>query len=322
MAADAASPAWLSAQPPPAIVLTLLRAAAARGFGQSCAAGTGAALRALAASKPGGRILNLGTGVGVSCAWPLDGMSATRRSGGRRRPATQRDRRAASRRSGAPRGRGRRRFLERASAAGERYDLIFADAMPGKYERPDLALGLVAPGGWYVSTICVRRDDFPEAATWAPALVDRILGDSRFVVVTLDWASGLDCWLLADSAPTPSGWSRRRQGSAKRSGRSAAEPGGAAQAALGAEVGRDQAGPGLGRDDQRRPELRNLVVEARKRGQTAAEHDRIGIEQVDDPGERHCQPGVYRAIAASASASPAAASCPIFGPASAWPASL
>jgi predicted O-methyltransferase YrrM len=35
---------------------------------------TGALLRTLAASKPGGRILELGTGTGLSACWMLDGM--------------------------------------------------------------------------------------------------------------------------------------------------------------------------------------------------------------------------------------------------------
>jgi predicted O-methyltransferase YrrM len=33
-------------------------------------------LRSLAASKPGGRLLELGTGTGVATAWLLDGMDA------------------------------------------------------------------------------------------------------------------------------------------------------------------------------------------------------------------------------------------------------
>ena len=34
-------------------------------------------LRGLAASKPGGNFLELGSGTGLSCAWLLDGMDAT-----------------------------------------------------------------------------------------------------------------------------------------------------------------------------------------------------------------------------------------------------
>ena len=37
---------------------------------------TGALLAALAASKPGGRLLELGTGTGLGTAWLLSGMDA------------------------------------------------------------------------------------------------------------------------------------------------------------------------------------------------------------------------------------------------------
>ena len=37
---------------------------------------TGSLLRTLAASKPGGRFLELGSGTGLSAAWILDGMQA------------------------------------------------------------------------------------------------------------------------------------------------------------------------------------------------------------------------------------------------------
>lgn len=38
---------------------------------------TGSFLRTLAALKPGGRLLELGTGTGLGTAWHLDGMDAT-----------------------------------------------------------------------------------------------------------------------------------------------------------------------------------------------------------------------------------------------------
>ena len=59
----------------PIVVEALLAEAAQCGFDQSCTPETGALLRTLAASKPKGRLLNLGTGFGVSSAWILDGMS-------------------------------------------------------------------------------------------------------------------------------------------------------------------------------------------------------------------------------------------------------
>jgi predicted O-methyltransferase YrrM len=45
-------------------------------FGMASEPLVGALLRALAASKPGGRLLELGTGTGIATAWLLDGMDA------------------------------------------------------------------------------------------------------------------------------------------------------------------------------------------------------------------------------------------------------
>src|SRR5438067_1197333 len=47
------------------------------GFTMASEPRTGSLLRTLAASKPGGRFLELGTGTGVGTAWLLDGMDAT-----------------------------------------------------------------------------------------------------------------------------------------------------------------------------------------------------------------------------------------------------
>ena len=49
------------------------------GFAMASEPKTGALLRVLAASKPSGRFLELGTGTGVGTAWLLAGMDATSR---------------------------------------------------------------------------------------------------------------------------------------------------------------------------------------------------------------------------------------------------
>jgi len=61
---------------PPAVAA--LRAAAHdAGFTMSCEERTGSLLAVLAAARPGGRILELGTGVGAGTAWLTSGMDAT-----------------------------------------------------------------------------------------------------------------------------------------------------------------------------------------------------------------------------------------------------
>src|SRR5436190_18427974 len=49
------------------------------GFKMASEPRTGSFLRSLAASKPGGRFLELGTGTGVGTAWLLDGMDESSR---------------------------------------------------------------------------------------------------------------------------------------------------------------------------------------------------------------------------------------------------
>jgi predicted O-methyltransferase YrrM len=59
---------------PPAVVGDLAQAATALGFTLSSDLLTGSLLRTLAASKPAGSLLELGTGVGMGTAWLLAGM--------------------------------------------------------------------------------------------------------------------------------------------------------------------------------------------------------------------------------------------------------
>src|SRR3954447_9843777 len=79
----------MSSSPPPALmddtaivrtppVLAAIQAETARlGFSMASEPKTGALLAALSASKPGGRLLELGTGTGIGTAWLLSGMDAT-----------------------------------------------------------------------------------------------------------------------------------------------------------------------------------------------------------------------------------------------------
>ena len=175
----------------PPIVETLRAEAAKQGFEESCAPETGALLRMLAAAKPKGRLLNLGTGFGVSCAWLLDGMSQNAElwtvdidEAGSAVAKTHLDNRLHVAVEDAT------AFLEGASALGQRFDLVFADAMPGKYERRDLALDLVAKGGFYVVDDLSPTSGWVEGAALAAKLSAEIEADQRFVSLDLDWSTG------------------------------------------------------------------------------------------------------------------------------------
>src|SRR5258708_8055884 len=61
---------------PPAALARILKRTADLRFVMASEDRTGALLRTLAASKPGGRFLELGTCPGISPAWEMDGMVA------------------------------------------------------------------------------------------------------------------------------------------------------------------------------------------------------------------------------------------------------
>ena len=176
----------------PAAWTTIQARTAALGFDMPSEANTGALLRLLAASRPGGRLLELGTGTGLAAAWLLDGLDAS----GRLisvdvDPVVQDVAREVLRDD-------RVRFV---LADGLDYvlaqppasfDLIFADAWPGKYEALDQTLALLKRGGLYVIDDMLPQPNWPEGhQTRVDALVRDLEAREDLTMVTLGWASGL-----------------------------------------------------------------------------------------------------------------------------------
>lgn len=176
----------------PAAWTTIQARTAALGFDMPSEADTGALLRLLAASKPGGRLLELGTGTGLATAWLLDGLDASARLiSVDVNPMVQDVAREVLKDD-------RLRFV---LADGLDYvlaqppasfDLIFADAWPGKYEALDQTLALLKRGGLYVIDDMLPQPNWPEGH---PARVDALVRDLEaredLTMVTLGWASGL-----------------------------------------------------------------------------------------------------------------------------------
>src|SRR5262249_16175717 len=63
----------------PTALVAIIRETADLGFSMASEARTGSLLRTLAAAKPAGRFLELGTGTGVATAWLLAGMDRASR---------------------------------------------------------------------------------------------------------------------------------------------------------------------------------------------------------------------------------------------------
>lgn len=177
----------------PAAVAGILADTEALGFNMASEPKVGSLLAVLAAAKPGGRLLELGTGTGHGTAWLLAGMDAdstldTVDTDARVVTVAQRHL------GGDPRVRFHvmdgAQFLQRPPSSP--FDLIYADAWPGKFSHLDDALALLRPGGIYVIDDLLPQPNWPDGhAPKVPALLDDIERRGQFATVRLAWASGL-----------------------------------------------------------------------------------------------------------------------------------
>jgi predicted O-methyltransferase YrrM len=177
----------------PSILEAIGRDSRAIGFTMASEPQTGSFIRTLAASKPGGVFLELGTGTGIGTAWLLDGMDARSRL-----DSIDND----------PKSLGvARRHLESdprvrfhlgdgavflAGLAPGHFDFIFADTWPGKFTHLDLALSRLRPGGIYMVDDLLPQPNWPEDhAPKVSALLSELEGRPGFHATKLAWASGL-----------------------------------------------------------------------------------------------------------------------------------
>lgn len=181
-----------ASQRPPALE-RILRDAAAIGFRMAAEDRTGALLRTLAATKTGGALLELGTGCGCSTAWILDGMDAASSlvtvDSEEKLVAIARRNLGVDPRvqfnvaDGAE-------FL--ATLRGRRFDFIFADTWPGKFDHLEDALALLSPGALYVIDDLLPQPTWPaDHANKVPSLIARLDRDPRLTVCGLAWATGI-----------------------------------------------------------------------------------------------------------------------------------
>jgi len=177
---------------PPALA-GILRDGARVGFRLASEPRTGSLLRVLAGSKPGGRLLELGTGTGVATAWLLAGMdAATRLETVDSDPSVVEVARIHL--GGDPRVRFNIAeggdWLRRWS--GGPFDLVFADAWSGKFSDLDAALRLLAIGGLYVIDDLLPQPSWPDGhGPRIEPLLAELEGRPDLACVRLAWASGL-----------------------------------------------------------------------------------------------------------------------------------
>lgn len=177
----------------PATVAAIDADTRALGFAMASEPKTGALLAALAAAKPGGRFLELGTGTGLGTAWLLSGMDATARLD---TVDTDANVVSVARRHLGEDGRVAFHVMDGAAfiaqAVLRTFDLVYADAWPGKFTHLDEALSLLRPGGIYFIDDLLPQANWPDGhGAKASALMGVLEQRQEFTTVRLAWASGL-----------------------------------------------------------------------------------------------------------------------------------
>ena len=154
---------------------------------------TGCLLRTLAATKPAGKLLELGTGTGVATAWMLDGMDTAARLVSVEIDEANLE--VAKERLGddlrvmfihADGG----EWLNHAEA--NQFDLIFADSWPGKYTHLDEALRSLKRGGLYVVDDMLPQPNWPDGhAQRADELISVLENRGDLIITKLNWSTGV-----------------------------------------------------------------------------------------------------------------------------------
>lgn len=177
----------------PKILPSIQRKSEEIGFAMPSDIYIGTFLKTLIASKPRGRFLELGTGIGLSLSWMIAGMDAASQL-----VTVDND----------------FELIEVAKAFfgtdprleiicqegsewitsynGEKFDLVFADAWPGKYSEIDEILDLVQLGGFYVVDDMSAQPNWPNGhQDNVNQLVAYLENRKDFTLTKMEWSTGL-----------------------------------------------------------------------------------------------------------------------------------
>ena len=153
----------------------------------------GSLLKTLISSKPKGRFLELGTGIGLSLTWMIDGMDASSKL-----ITVDNDPELIAI---AQQYFGKDERLEIVCEDGtewiknykrDQFDLVFADAWPGKYSEIDEILDCIKVGGFYVIDDMSVQPNWPEGHDKNVSRLTGYLEKRKdFNLTKMDWSTGL-----------------------------------------------------------------------------------------------------------------------------------
>lgn len=153
----------------------------------------GTLLKTLITSKPNANLLELGTGIGLSLSWMVAGMDANSRL-----ISIDNDPKLTEIALDYFGDDGRVKIVCQDGTAwikaytGEKFDLIFADAWPGKYSEIDEVLGLVKIGGFYVIDDMSAQPNWPAGHQENVERLVAYLEDREdFTLTKMNWSTGL-----------------------------------------------------------------------------------------------------------------------------------
>ncbi len=177
----------------PSVYPDLLKKSEEIGFTMPSDLLVGRLLKTLIASKPNGNFLELGTGIGLSLSWMIDGMDTDSKLVSVDNDPELIDIASTFFESDS------RISLECQDGTdwimeyrGKGFDLIFADAWPGKYSGLDITLDLLEKGGFYVIDDMLQQPNWPEGHENNVKNLMLALKNREDIVVTkMDWSTGV-----------------------------------------------------------------------------------------------------------------------------------
>ena len=177
----------------PKLVPVIEKETTAMGFKMASDYQTGSLLRSLASTKPSGKVLELGTGTGLSTCWLLEGMdrNSTLTTVDNdplvvkvAKKHLSEDTRVSFHVADGS------QFLK--ELRGKSFDLIFADTWPGKYWDLEAAIDLLERGGIYIIDDMLPQPNWPADH---PPKVEKLIKEfeSRedLVITKLNWSTGI-----------------------------------------------------------------------------------------------------------------------------------
>ena len=153
----------------------------------------GSFLKTLIASKPKANILELGTGIGLSLSWMIDGMD-----GESRLISVDNDPELIKTVKNLQKDDPRVEIICEDGSKwiktynGDKFDVIFADAWPGKYSEINEILDLIQVGGFYIIDDMVPQPNWPEGHEKNVKDLIQYLENRKDITLTkMNWSTGV-----------------------------------------------------------------------------------------------------------------------------------